>query len=55
MGSVSIVALSQDGKTALIEAAAHNQMECVRLLLDLGVDKEATDKVRFVEALLLFI
>ena len=37
---------SQDGCTALIEAAWSGHADCARLLLDAGADKEARDDVR---------
>jgi hypothetical protein len=37
---------TQYGQTALIVAASENQAECVRSLLELGADNNATDDVR---------
>ncbi len=37
---------SQDGYTALIEAAWEGHAGCVRLLIDAGADKEAKNNVR---------
>jgi ankyrin repeat protein len=39
-------ALSQDGWTALMLAASRDRVDCVRLLLDAGADKEAKNDVR---------
>ncbi len=36
----------QNGFTALIHAAMRGHIECVRLLLDAGADKEGKDEVR---------
>ena len=36
---------AQDGVTALISAAYAGRTDCVRLLLDVGADKNAQDKV----------
>ncbi len=36
----------QSGLTALIVAARNGHVECARLLLDAGADKEAADNVR---------
>ncbi len=41
-----VVGEAQDGSTALVLAAWHGYTECVRLLLESGADKEATDDVR---------
>ncbi len=38
---------AQVGGTALIRAATQGHAECVRLLLDVGADKDAQDKVHF--------
>lgn len=37
---------AQDGCTALISAAGDGHIECVRLLIEAGANKEAKDKVR---------
>ena len=37
---------SQEGWTALIEAATEGHVECVRLLIEAGTNKEAKDHVR---------
>jgi hypothetical protein len=37
---------AQDGCTALISAAGEGHIECVRLLIEAGANKEAKDKVR---------
>jgi hypothetical protein len=37
--------LSQAGCTALITAATNDHVECVRVLLEAGADKEAEDEV----------
>ena len=39
--------ISQLGYTALIKAAKNGHIECVRLLLDAGADKDAADQVCF--------
>ncbi len=44
----------QRGRTALIWAATEGKADCVRLLLDAGADKEATDEVRVDRRLSLF-
>ena len=36
----------QGGMTALLNAAAYNRADCVRLLLEFGADKDAKDIVR---------
>jgi hypothetical protein len=41
-----LVSFKQDGRTALIEAAKGGFTECVRLLIEAGADKYATDNVR---------
>ncbi len=41
-----ILMMAQDGFTALIFAARKGSMNCVRLLLDAGADKEAKCNVR---------
>ena len=38
--------VSQDGWTALMLAASRDRVDCVRLLLDAGADKEAKNDVR---------
>ena len=37
---------TQNGFTALILAAASGHVDCVRLLIDAGADKDAMDDVR---------
>ncbi len=37
---------AQDGCTALLNAACYGRVDCVRLLLDAGADKNVKDKVR---------
>ncbi len=37
---------TQSGRTALIFAAQNGHAECVRLLLEVGADKDAVDNVR---------
>ncbi len=37
---------SQDGFTALMFAARAGHVDCVRLLIDFGADKDATNEVR---------
>ncbi len=37
---------AQSGYTALIRAAENGHVDCARLMLDAGVDKNAKDKVR---------
>jgi ankyrin repeat protein len=37
---------NQDGSSALIIAVLKDRIECVRLLLESGADKDATDNVR---------
>ncbi len=37
---------AQDGKTALMFAIERGHVHCARLLLDVGADIEASDKVR---------
>ena len=37
---------SQYGRTALMNAALNGRADCVRLLTDVGADKEARDNVR---------
>ena len=44
----------QRGRTALIWAATEGKADCVRLLLNAGADKEATDEVRVDRPLSLF-
>jgi hypothetical protein len=39
------------GRTALMWAAEFGRTDCVRLLLDAGADKEATDVVRNLESI----
>ncbi len=39
---------SQDGWTALMWAAEKGASGCVRLFIDAGADKEATDNVRYI-------
>ena len=39
------MSIVQDGSTALIQAAWYGRADCVRLLMDAGVDKEAKSKV----------
>jgi ankyrin repeat protein len=46
---------SQDGWTALMWAAAKGHAECVRLLIDVGADKEAQCDVRFGFSVTFFI
>jgi ankyrin repeat protein len=36
----------KDGRTALICAAAFGRLECTRLLVEAGADKEVKDSVR---------
>ncbi len=38
--------LAQDGKTALMRSAEAGRVDCARLLLDAGVDKNAKAHVR---------
>ena len=37
----------QNEETALIRAGVHGRTDCVRMLIDAGADKEAKNKVRF--------
>ncbi len=37
---------AQSGLTAVMYAAAHGHLDCARLLLDAGADKNAKDNVR---------
>ncbi len=37
---------TQDGDTALICAAYHGKTDCVRLFVEVGVEKEAKNNVR---------
>jgi ankyrin repeat protein len=41
-----IGAKAQNGKTALISASENGHVECARLLLDAGADKDAKTEVR---------
>jgi hypothetical protein len=45
-GRRGAMARAQHGSTALIRAAATGHVECVRLLLEAGADKDAACKVR---------
>ncbi len=45
-GFSSFALQSQHGRTALNVAAYFGRTECVRLLLEAGADKDATDDVR---------
>jgi ankyrin repeat protein len=38
--------ISQSERTALIFAASRGHVDCVRLLIDAGADKDAKDNVR---------
>ena len=40
------LARTQDGRTALMNAAIGGHVGCARLLLDAGADQEAKDNVR---------
>ena len=42
--------MNQNGNTALILAACVSHSDCVRLLLESGADKEATNNVRVLSA-----
>jgi hypothetical protein len=45
-GGGTLIHCAQEGFTALIAAAREGHSDCVRVLLDAGADKNATDKVR---------
>ncbi len=45
--SAAAAAAAQDGRTALMWAAAEGHADCARLLLDAGADKEVKDQVRY--------
>ncbi len=45
---VGIHAHAQIGMTALMNSASGGHVDCMRVLLDAGADKEAKDNVRFV-------
>jgi ankyrin repeat protein len=43
---ICCVSESQNGSTALHHAAEVGDADCVRMLIDAGADKDATDDVR---------
>ena len=49
MGGVTfVIENTQEGRSALMMAAAIGHLDCVRLLLDADADKNTPDKVRVV-------
>ena len=44
--AAAAAAAAQRGETALMMAAAKGRVDCARLLLDAGADKDAKKKVR---------
>ena len=43
---VAVKKFTQFGSTALFTAVVNGQADCLRLLIDSGADKDATDNVR---------
>jgi ankyrin repeat protein len=50
-----LCSLVQDGCTALIYAASQGNLDCVRLLLNAGADKDAKGNVRMYELKYVFV